>query len=217
MMKYLVCAAVSMSASCASYAGLIENFDNVSGLTAKGFVLRNASSPEGTNGFFQGNDMVFDAQSGLSTAYLGANYESAAPGGIIDDWLITPLFSTTTGGTISFYARGAAEAGFADTFQYGISSGGTLPGDFTLNALSVVSTAGWTRYTYQFNPTGTEAPVGRFAIRYVGEADRLNYVGVDSLEVALPEPNSLILFGMGLLGLHGFCARRRNGRGETLA
>jgi hypothetical protein len=209
MFKTSLCAALLALAG-AAHANVIEGFDDVASLAAKGFILRNASTPAGTNAFFQGNSRVFAADDGAPGAYLGANYGSAAGGGAIDDWLISPAFSTSAGGTISFYVRAAADPGFLDTFQYGLSTGGSGAADFMLGALTAVPTGDWTRYSLDFAGTGTAGSMGRFAIRYSGPADSANYIGIDTLSVQLPEPASFALLGLGLAGVGA--SRRRAAR-----
>jgi hypothetical protein len=206
MLKTSLCAALLALAG-AAHANIIEGFDDIGSLAAKGFILRNASTPAGTNAFFQGNSRVFSAQVGAPGAYLGANYGSAAAGGAIDDWLISPVFSTSAGGTISFYVRAAADPGFLDSFQYGLSTGGTGAADFILGELTVAPTGEWTRYSLDFAGTGAEGSEGRFAIRYTGPADSANYIGIDTLSLPLPEPASFALLGLGLAGVAA--SRRR--------
>lgn len=206
MLKSLSCALLLACAG-AAQANVTESFDDVAGLAAKGFILRNASTPAGTNAFFQGNTRVFGAYDGAPNAYLGANYNSAAAGGSIDDWLISPAFSTSTGGTISFYVRAAADPGYVDSFQYGLSKGGTGAADFVLGALTVAPTGEWTRYSLGFTGTGVLDTVGRFAIRYTGPADGASYIGIDALSVQLPEPSAFALLGLGLAGVAA--SRRR--------
>jgi len=206
MLKTLSCALLLACAG-AAQANVIESFDDVAGLAAKGFILRNASTPAGTNAFFQGNTRVFDAYDGAPNAYLGANYQSAAAGGVIDDWLISPEFSTTSRGTISFYVRAGADPGYLDSFQFGLSTGGTGAADFVLGALTAAPTGDWTRYSLDFAGTGIADSIGRFAIRYTGPADNANYIGIDSLSVQLPEPSAFALLGLGLAGL-GVSRRR---------
>jgi hypothetical protein len=207
MLKTLSCALLLACAG-AAQANIVESFDNAAGLAAKGFILRNASTPAGSNAFFQGNTRVFGAYDGAPNAYLGANSNSAAAGGSIDDWLITPLFSTTANGTISFYVRAAADPGFTDSFQYGLSTGGANAADFVLGALTAAPSGDWTRYSLDFAGTGIADSVGRFAIRYTGPADSANYIGIDSLSVQLPEPSAFALLGLGLAGV-GVSRRRR--------
>lgn len=201
MFKKTACAALLTVSAAMAQANIIEGFDNVSDLASKGFILRNTSSPAGVNSFFQGNTQVFSAPFGSANSYLGASYESARAGGTVDDWLISPEFSTTAGGTISFYLRAADESGFSDTFSFGMSTGSTAAADFALGALTIAPRDAWTRFTFTFDATQTPASVGRFAIRYAGPADALNYVGIDSLAIDLPEPASLMLIGLGLVGL----------------
>jgi hypothetical protein len=59
----------------------------------------------------------------------------------------------------------------------------------------------WTQYNLSVDALGT----GRFAFRYFGEADTLNYVGLDTVSVvtAVPEPSTWAMLGagLGLLGL----------------
>lgn len=201
MFKKLTCAAFLTVSAAMAQANIIEGFENVSDLASKGFILQNQSSPAGVNSFFQGNTRVFSAAFGSVNSYLGTSYESAHAGGVVDDWLISPEFSTTAGGVISFYLRGAHESGFSDTFSFGMSTGGTAEADFALGAATIAPTDAWTRFTFAFDATQAPASVGRFAIRYTGPADALNYAGIDSLAVELPEPSSLILIGLGLVGL----------------
>jgi hypothetical protein len=211
MFKPLLCASLLALAG-AAQANVIEGFDDVASQAAKGFILRNASTPAGTNSFFQGNSRVFAARDGAPNAYLGASYESAAAGGTIDDWLISPAFSTTGAGTVSFYIRAADDAGFTDLFQYGMSAGGTAAADFALGTLTAVPAGEWTRFSLDFAGTGAPGTVGRFAIRYTGPADTANYIGIDTLSLPLPEPASFALLGLGLAGL-GAARRGRSARG----
>ncbi len=211
MLKTLSCTFL-LATACAAQANVIEGFDDVAGLAAHGFILRNASTPTGANAFFQGNSRVFGAHDGAPTAYLGANYDSAGAGGVIDDWLISPAFSTSGGGVVSFYVRAGAEPGYLDSFQYGLSAGGTGAGDFVLGALATASTGDWTRYSLAFAGTGMPGTVGRFALRYTGPADSANYIGIDTLTIdtlPLPEPASVALLALGLAGVAASRRRKR--------
>ena len=66
----------------------------------------------------------------------------------------------------------------------------------------------WQQITASLDVNGS----GRFAFRYVGPADTLNYVGLDTVSVvtAVPEPGAwaMMALGFGLLGL----ARRQSRR-----
>lgn len=205
MIKKTLCALALMGIAAASQASTIENFNNVDALVAQGYILRNASSPPGTTNWAQGDSTIFAAQAGAPGAYVAANFNSAAVGGTIDNWLITPEFSTTNFGDISFFAKADLLADFSDMLSYGMSNGGTNAADFTLVPEFVV-TGDWVKYQLHFDGTGANT-TGRFAIRYSGAADSANYVGVDTLAIDLPEPSSSLMLGIGLLGL--IAARRR--------
>lgn len=205
MMKKTLIALALIGTAAMAQAGT-ENFNNVSALQAAGWVITNASTPGGTTGWAQGEQNVFPAQAGPSDSYITSNYNAAAAGGQIDNWLITPTFSTTNFGSVSFWIRAAADAGFSDQLSWGMSDGGVLPAAFQLTSALTVGTDGWTQYTYDFLGTGAHT-FGRFAIRYSGAADDSSYVGIDSLEIDLPEPSTPLMLTAGLLGL--FAVRRR--------
>lgn len=206
MMKKTLCALALMGIAAASQAATVENFDDVGKLAAKGYILRNASTPIGSiANWYQGDQGIFAAQVGAPNAYIAANFNNAAAGGMLDNWLITPEFSTTNFGQISFFAKADQAAGFSDMLSYGLSMGGINSADFTLVPEFVV-TGDWMKYELNFAGTGANT-VGRFAIRYSGLADSANYVGVDTLAINLPEPSSTLMIGVGLLGL--IAARRR--------
>lgn len=215
MMKKTLCALAFAAASFAAQAGTltVENFNAsstgnlVGDLTAKGYTLRNDSTPAGANGFYQG-DLWGGVGVGGSGGYLGANFDGAALGGFIDEWFITPLFNTNVKGIVSVFLRADQAAGFFDTVQFGFSSGSsTGAGAFTLLSPIVVPTTDWTQFTFDLGGTGIAGSTGRFAIRYVGAADTSNAIGIDSLSVRLPEPTSIMMMGLGLAGM--VAARRR--------
>ncbi len=178
-----------------------EGFDNVSALTANGWMLLNRSSPLGSvDTWYQGQDYIFPAMSGASTSYAASNYNAGTTGGSIADWLITPTFSTRDSGQVSFWIRSDVQANYTDYFSYGLSAGGTATSDFTLNTASVVA-GDWTQVTMSFAGTGSNT-MGRLAIVHVGLADIANYVGVDNVVVtAVPEMPSSALAAAGLLTL----------------
>ena len=179
-----------------------EGFDDVSTLSANGWMLLNRSSPTGTvaEGWFQGQDYIFPALSGATNSYAASNYNAGTTGGSIADWLITPTFSTQNAGQVSFWLRSDVQTDLTDYFSYGLSTGGTATADFTLTKAAVVQ-GQWTQYTMSFAGTGSNT-TGRLAIVHVGLADIANYIGVDNVVVtAVPEMPTSALAAAGLLTL----------------
>lgn len=192
---------------------LNEGFASLAGLAGNGWVLTNNSTPLGSTGWFQGDAGIFAAQAGAPESYAAANFNNAAVGGTISNWLITPTFSTATAVAISFWARADAFAGFADHLAYGLSAtGSSNTADFTLGALVTVPTTGWTQYTLSSAAKGA-GTFARFAVNYSGSADVSNYLGIDTLSVTsvaavVPEPSTWLMLGLGLLGLTAVRRRR---------
>jgi len=208
--RALVAVAITFAAASA-HAGdvlLSEEFNNVAALPS-GWVQSNLSSPAGSTSWFQGDQTIFGAQSGSPEAYIAANFNNAEPGGTINNWLITPTFSTESGVTISFWAKGANDPGFADHLSFGISNGsGIDPAAFSLVS-SFTAQGDWTQYTVNYAAQGAGS-VARIGINYSGAADLSNYIGVDTLTVTalpVPEPSTWALMGLGLMGL-GIVKRR---------
>nr|WP_295077111.1 choice-of-anchor J domain-containing protein [uncultured Roseateles sp.] len=188
-----------------------EGFDNISTLASAGWILNNASTPKGTTDWFQGGANIFTAQAGEANSYIAGNYNNAAVGGQINNWLITPTFSNATALQLSFYAKADAADGLADLISFGASTGGSNAADFSMGSVVTVPTNDWTKYTITFAAHGAGS-VARFAINYTGAADTANYVGIDTLSVnAVPEPSSWLMLAAGLGGL-GLLRKRKAAR-----
>jgi hypothetical protein len=178
---------------------LSEGFGNVDGLP--GWSQVNNSVPAGI-GWFQGNSDVFRSQSGVVDSYAAASFLGAANGlGVVDNWLITPVLALTGLTELSFWTRHEALSGFADLLEVRFApgaAGGTA--GFTTLLGSIGGDAGypadWTEWSTSLNVEGE----GRFAFRYVGFANTLNYVGLDTVRVvtAVPEPAACLMLALGL-------------------
>jgi len=186
-----------------------EGFDSVATLASQGWVLTNNSTAGGSTGWFQGEDFIFPSQDGAGGGYAAANFNNAAAGGTIDNWLISPEFSTANWIFISIWLRSAADDGFTDTVKFGFSNGDSATSAFLTGEL-VTATGDWTQYTFGHSPGGAGS-TARFAIEYTGLADAADYVGVDTLSISavVPEPATWALFALGLAGV---VARRRSAR-----
>jgi PEP-CTERM motif len=214
MFRKLRVFAALIAAGTAAHAGpvlLSEGFNDVSTLAASGWVMSNQSVPVGETGWFQGNSGVFAAQSGAADSYIAANYLNAGLGGNVDNWLITPVVELAGGSYVNFSARtnGAVPGDTLDVYYN--SSGSTNLADFVLlGNVTFGDPASWT--ALQFVHTGWTDT--RFAFRYT-VTDTLNngdYIGIDTLDIkGVPEPETLALFGMGLL-LMPLALRRRRTR-----
>jgi hypothetical protein len=197
----------ALGATAARAAGvevLNEGFDNVAALP--GWAQVNDSVPAG-NPWFQGNPGVFTAQSGAPDSYAAVNFLSAANGsGNVDNWLITPVLDLSGTTVLSFYTRHDALPGFDDLLEVRFASGtGTDAAGFTTLLTTIGGTAGYPTDWQQYTATLTNSGSGRFAFRYLGPADTLNYVGLDTVSVvtAVPEPAHwmMLALGLGLLTL----------------
>jgi hypothetical protein len=189
-------ARVPTSARAAGVEVLNEGFDDVGALDA--WVQVNDSMPPGS-GWFQGS--LFPARSGPADSYAAANFLSAAGGsGKVDNWLITPALDLSGTTVLSFFTRSDARPGFNDVLELRYSPGaGADPAGFTTLLATIGGDAGypsrWTRFSAALEVSGS----GRFAFRYVGPADTLNYVGIDSVSVmtAMPKPRSWLMLALG--------------------
>jgi hypothetical protein len=177
---------------------LDEGFDDVNLL--EGWGQLNNSYPQGL-GWFQGNADLFPAQSGGARSYIATNYLGVENGaGFVDSWLFSPLLNLTGTTVLSFYSRTAGTAAYSDQVEVRFDTGlGTF--DTLLTTVGGLETypTSWTAFSTSVNVEGS----GRFAFRYLGDADALDYVGIDSVKVltAVPEPSAWLMLVLGLAGV----------------
>ncbi|MFZ2360669.1 MAG: choice-of-anchor J domain-containing protein, partial [Anaerolineae bacterium] len=183
-----------------SPADFSEDFADITNLP--GWFFQNNSSPLGLTNWFQGNDTVFPAHAGASTAYIGANFNNTSGAGDISNWMLTPQLNLANGDTISFWTRTATGSSWPDRVELRLSTAGastnvgtlaTDVGDFTTLLLSVNPTlvAGgypevWTQYTATLSGISGGAS-GRIAFRYFvtnggPSGANSNYIGIDTVE-----------------------------------
>lgn len=182
-----------------------ESFDDVSTLTAKGWVLKNNSDPIGIGGWEQGAPHLFSAYNGNTNSYISSTNEVVAGSGTISNWLISPNRTFKNGDEFFFYTRATDD--FPDRLQVWLSTNGesttvgtdaTSTGDFTTLLLDINPTlvvevypTNWTRYTITISdlPTPTS---GRIAFRYFvtdggPDGENSDYIGIDEVVYAAYE------------------------------
>ncbi|QNA88607.1 PEP-CTERM sorting domain-containing protein [Massilia sp. Dwa41.01b] len=187
---------------------LNEGFDNVGGLST--WTLVNSSVPGGAS-WSQGNSDIFGSQSGAANSYAAASFLGTSdPLGVVDNWLITPVLSLTGVTNLTFWTRHEDIPGFSDLLEVRFASGaGGGTSAFTTLLGTIGGTGGypadWSEWSSSLNIEGE----GRFAFRYVGYANTLNYIGLDSVRVvtAVPEPSLYAMLALGL-GALGFMRRK---------
>lgn len=194
---------------------LSEGFNDIGALPGAGWVLINDSAPPGGSGWFQGRPGAgsFPAAAGPANSYIAANFNNAAFGGAVSNWLLTPELALFNGESLNFALRLLGD-GLLDRVEVYFSDGGASValGDFSLlSAYSSTVDTGWIAHSVIVGGLGAPAS-GRYAFRYVVDDTSLNgnYIGIDSVSVApnlIPAPGTLELVMLG--GVFLLVARRR--------
>ena len=207
-------------ASSSLQAGVIltEGFDNIGTLAGNGWAMVNNSSPLGSTSWFQGNADIFSSQAGPPNAYIAANFNNAALGGNISNWLITPVVPLQYNLQFVFFTRTEVLSPFPDRLELRLSTNGASTnvgatdssvGDFSNLLLSVNPTLSiggypeaWTQITANFVGVGVPSS-GRLAFRYnvPDNSTNADYIGIDTVSITqdTPEPATvgLVAFGLG--------------------
>jgi hypothetical protein len=203
-----ILALVAMSAAVASAQASVLLTQNFNSIPAD-WIQTKAGTAGGAipAAWFQGDQTQFSAHGVDANGYLASNFNTAPVGGTLDNWLISPVFSTEFAVSVSVWMRAMNDDGFSDTAAFGFSTGSSAIADFVVNPVFTVAKDGWTLYNVTMAAQGAGS-TGRFAIEYTGLADFSNYIGVDDLGIeTIPEPASIFIMGAGVFGL--VAARRR--------
>lgn len=112
---------------------LTEGFDDITTLSGDGWSQINVSSTVGLTDWFQGSPATFNAYSGATDSYIGANFNNTDTG-TISNWLITPVVNVENGDAITFYTRVPTGSTFPDRLQVRLSDVGGSSTDPTNDA-----------------------------------------------------------------------------------
>ena len=217
---HLLAGLLVAAASCSAVAAplLFEGFNDVRTLPFSGWALINNSSPPGSTGWFQGDPAFFPAAAGPADSYIAANFNNAAYGGTVSNWLLTPEVALFNGESLNFSLRLLGE-GLLDRVEVYFSPNGAstdvASGLSLLTAFESDTDTGWQQRAALVQ--GLSGPAsGRFAFRYVVDDTSLNgnYIGLDSVSInAISEPSTIALIGLGIILL----GHRKRWRRRSLA
>ena len=187
----------------------IEEFDTVSSLSRKGWIITNRSKPIGGGAWRQGkyelggkfgNDIVgFPAFSAVYSPneFVSADLGVSSNSGEISCWLITPPIPAKNGDEFSFYTR--STGAFPERLQVranytnqsaNVGTDVKSFGDFTQKLVDIDSAyAGiypsvWTKYTITFSGLPTALTSVRLGFRYMVDDTGSNgeMIGVDKVQ-----------------------------------
>ncbi|MCA9974612.1 MAG: choice-of-anchor J domain-containing protein, partial [Anaerolineales bacterium] len=188
-----------------SPADFSESFDDITNLP--GWAFQNNSDPLGTIDWFQGNDTVFVAHSGVISSYIATNFNNTSGTGTISNWMMTPELNLSNGDTLSFWTRTTTGSTWPDRLQVRLSTAGSSTnvgagandvGDFTTLLLDINETltvGGFPEDWTQFTVTLSDIPAGatgRLALHYYvanggPTGSNSNYIGIDTLEYTMAQ------------------------------
>jgi hypothetical protein len=233
---WCIAASAALLSATSGAASLYEGFNTVvpAGWTAinNSDNAAQAQLDTGQAGWFQGitGSTTFSALGTPSNSYAAASFNSTIDAGTISAWLITPTLSFDNGNVLTFYTRTTTKSQFADGLEVrfsdvgGTDVGSTPTGVGTFTTLLTAINSGlavgdypeaWTLYTVTF--AGLSGPTdGAIAFRYfVTDGGPLgtnsNYIGLDTVTIAVPEPASSLAFAAGVLALAALRRRPRQG------
>jgi hypothetical protein len=126
-----------------------ETFDDITTLAGDGWDQLNLSSPLGLTNWYQGDNLVFDANSGSTNSYIAANFNNTTTTGTISNWLITPVVNVENGDAITFYTRTIEASTFPDRLQVRLSD----TGDSSTNPTTDADVGSYTDLLLDINPT----------------------------------------------------------------
>jgi hypothetical protein len=173
----------------------VEEFDDVSAMSGKGWVIVNSSEPAGPSGWRQGKyEVRFDSKNGqvvdgfpafssqkAQTDFVSVDLNAGSDVATLSAWLISAPIAIKNGDVLSFYARSHGD--FADRMQVranlanqstNVGKGANAVGDFSTLWLDVnpnLTATGfpvnWTKYTITVSGLATGALINaRIGFRY---------------------------------------------------